>query len=262
MRVFIPTDLEGISGIVVFEQTRERGTLYEEARRLLMGDIHATVEGCLEAGATDVVVRDDHGGGFNFVPDLMHPGARYLTGSVRPRPSQSPEVYDGFDAAILLGYHAMQGTRDGLLQHTQSSKGGNRYWYNERESGEIAQTSLMLGHFGTPVVMVSGDTQTCKETHEFLGPAVTTVSTKTGISEQFGLLDAPQVVHEHLREGARTALSQVAACPLYTTDLPIHGRLQFPDISRAEAFRPRLARRVDDTAYEADFTTALEVYDF
>ncbi|MBT3346084.1 MAG: aminopeptidase [Gemmatimonadetes bacterium] len=262
MRVIIPTDLEGISGVVVFEQTRDRGALYEEARRLLMGDVNATVEGCLEAGATDVVVRDDHGGGFNFVPELMHRGARYLTGAGRPRPSETPEVYEGFDAAILLGYHAKQGTRDGLLHHTQSSVGGNRYWYNGLESGEIAQTALMLGHFGTKVVMVAGDTQTCDETNAFLGPAVTTVSTKVGISQQYGFLDAPAAVHDRLREGARSAVSQAASCAIYTTDLPIHGRLQFPDVTRADAFRPRLAQRVDDTAYEAEFSTALHVYDF
>ena len=47
MKVWISTDLEGISGVCIFEQTRERGLLYQEARRLLMGDISAAVEGVL-----------------------------------------------------------------------------------------------------------------------------------------------------------------------------------------------------------------------
>ncbi|PJB63034.1 MAG: hypothetical protein CO096_23575, partial [Armatimonadetes bacterium CG_4_9_14_3_um_filter_66_14] len=55
MRICVCTDLEGISGVCVFEQTRDRTTaLFQEARRLLMGDINACVDGCLEGGADEV----------------------------------------------------------------------------------------------------------------------------------------------------------------------------------------------------------------
>ena len=58
---------------------------------------------------------------------MMHPGARYYTGRARPRMSEYISRFEGFDAAILLGYHAMAGTPDGMLRHTQSSRAGNRY---------------------------------------------------------------------------------------------------------------------------------------
>jgi len=263
LRVYICTDLEGISGVIVWEQTRDQtSAMYQEARRLLMGDVAAAVEGCLEGGATDIVVGDGHGGGFNFLPELMHPGARYLTGRSRPPLAQRLSLYEGYDAGILLGYHAMAGTADGLLRHTQSSKGGNQYWYNGRESGEIAQTSLVLGHFGTPVVMVTGDAAACREATQFLGEGPVTVSVKEGYSAEYGLLLAPEAAHETIRAGACRAMGQVAQCRPYAIDLPIRGRLRLPDKSKADGFSPSRGTRVDDYTFEATFDSALEIYSF
>jgi len=263
MRVIVCTDLEGISGICVWEQTREMTTqLYQDARRLLMGDVAAVVEGCREAGADDVLVHDGHGGGFNFVPELMHPGARYLTGRARPRFSDYAARIQGFDAAILLGYHAMAGTPDGFLRHTQSSRGGNRYWYNGRECGEIAQSALLYGHFGIPVVMVTGDTATCREAREFLGEQTVTVAVKEGFGEQFGALLAPLAAHDLIRQGAREALGRAGECKPFTLDLPIRGRLSYPDKETADKLNPRRSQRVDDTTFEALFESALHIHEF
>ena len=58
MQIYIVTDLEGISGVCVFQQTREPGPAHEEARHLLMGDVNAAVQGCLDGGAEEIVVLD------------------------------------------------------------------------------------------------------------------------------------------------------------------------------------------------------------
>jgi D-amino peptidase len=263
MRVLMITDLEGVSGVVVWDQTRDTSSShYQEARRLLMGDIGAAVDGCLAGGATEVVVSDGHGGGFNFVPELMHPGARYLTGKNRPPISQRGEAYEGFEAGILLGFHAMQGTEKGLLKHTQSSRGGNRYWYNERECGELAQSSLLLGYFGTPVVMVTGDDATAREAGELLGDEVVRVAVKDAYAEEFGLLLAPEAGRALIREGAEEAMGRIDRCPPLTMELPIEGRLRFPDKSTADGFQPRRARRIDDYTFAATFERGLDIYEF
>ncbi len=263
MRVVISTDLEGISGVSVWEQTRQmESTMYQDARRLLIRDIAACVEGCVEAGATDVLVEDGHGGGFNIVPELMHPAARYFTGRNRWHTPAWERLHEGMDAAILLGYHAMAGTADGMLRHTQSSLGGNQYWYNDRECGEIAQSALVYGHFGTPVVMVTGDDATVREANAFLGPEVVGVSVKQGLGAEYGVLLAPARAHDLIRAGAREALGRVARVPPFAMELPIRGRLRFPDKSKADDFRPGRATRLDDYTYEATFDSALDIYAF
>ncbi|MCK4244112.1 MAG: M55 family metallopeptidase [Candidatus Omnitrophica bacterium] len=67
MKIYITTDLEGISGVVDFKQTGrdEKGKDYEKACHLLTEDVNSAVEGCLKAGAEKIVVLDGHGGGRN-----------------------------------------------------------------------------------------------------------------------------------------------------------------------------------------------------
>ena len=166
MRVLICTDLEGISGVCVWEQTREMTTeQYQDARRLLMGDVAAAVEGCREGGADDILVLDGHGGGFNFIPEMMHPGARYLTG--RARASAVRHAVPGFNAAILLGYHAMAGTPDGILAHAEFARRQPVLVMGANAADRLV--GLTYGSVGIPVVMVSGDAATCREAREFLG---------------------------------------------------------------------------------------------
>jgi len=96
MRVYVETDLEGVSGVCVWEQTRDRDSaMYQVARKLLMGDIAALVDGLIAGGATEVTVDDGHGGGFNFMPDLMDPRANYVTGRSRPGMADRTEQYQG-----------------------------------------------------------------------------------------------------------------------------------------------------------------------
>ena len=66
MRIYISTDLEGISGVTYWDQTRDRThLLYQEARHLLTAEINACVDGCLDGGTTEITVSDGHGG---FLP--------------------------------------------------------------------------------------------------------------------------------------------------------------------------------------------------
>ena len=77
---------------------------------------------------------------------FMVPGAKYVTG--KPRPEDNRWNLDkSFSGLVMFGFHAMMGTPDGVLNHTQSSKTENRYWYNGVESGELAQTATVAGYF-------------------------------------------------------------------------------------------------------------------
>jgi D-aminopeptidase len=50
-KIYINTDLEGISGVYKFEQTRQKGTpLNIQACEYFMGDLAAVIHGLLDAG--------------------------------------------------------------------------------------------------------------------------------------------------------------------------------------------------------------------
>ena len=78
MRVLIMSDMEGVSGITVWDQVNGGAPMYEEGRRLYTEEINAAVRGAKAAGATEIVAVDCHGAGgswnFNsYVPELLHP---------------------------------------------------------------------------------------------------------------------------------------------------------------------------------------------
>ena len=83
MRILIMTDMEGVSGIVAWDQVNGGKPMYEEGRRLYTEEINAAVRGARAAGATEIVVVDCHGAGgdwtFNsLVPDLLDPGCEWV----------------------------------------------------------------------------------------------------------------------------------------------------------------------------------------
>ena len=129
IKIFIETDLEGVSGVYKFSQTREKDTPANiQACEYFMGDLAAVVRGLRDGGATEIIVIDGHGTQA-IIPHLMEPGAKYVTGE--PRPDGNRWSLDkSFSGLVMFGFHAMNGTPDGVLNHTQSSKSENKYWYN------------------------------------------------------------------------------------------------------------------------------------
>lgn len=262
MNIYIATDLEGISGITFWDQTRDKeNLLYQEARHLLTADINACVEGCLNGGAEEIIVSDGHGGGFNIVPEELHPGASYVTGPGRPKPGCGMD--ESTDGLILLGYHAMNGVEDGVLHHTQSSKGENKYWYNGVESGEIVQTSLVAGYYDIAPIMCTGDLRCCEEAKRFLGEEIITVVVKEGYSRTSCKMLAPKKARELIREGAKQAMAVIPKCKPFKLDLPITARMWLKDKEAIDKIvEAGRSRRIDDLTVERVVEDPRDVYRF
>jgi len=121
--------------VFTFAQTREKDTpLNVRACEYFMGDVAAVVRGLRDGGATEVVVLDGHGSQA-VLPHLMAPGAAYVTGHPRPGGGEPDRARRFLRRMVMLGFHAMMGRRTGVLNHTQSSRSENRYWYNGVDSG-------------------------------------------------------------------------------------------------------------------------------
>ena len=139
IKIYVVTDLEGVSGVYKFAQTREKDTpLNIQACEYFMQDLAAVVRGLRDGGATEILIIDGHGNRA-MIPHMMEPGAKYLTGISIP----GGGLDKSFAGLVQFGAHSMMGTPDGVLNHTQSSKTENRYWYNGVESGELVQCAAM-----------------------------------------------------------------------------------------------------------------------
>jgi D-amino peptidase len=175
-----------------------------------------------EGGADYILAVDGHGPGRSFIPEMMIEGAEYLVG--KPRPRNLFGMDESFCGLVFLGYHAMMGTPDGVLNHTQNSKIEKRYWYDGVESGEMAQIAMIAGSFGVPVIMVTGDEATCREAINFFGPEIGTVPVKKGVSRESAILYPYERTRKAIKEGAVKAMGNIEKCKPYEARFPMKAR--------------------------------------
>lgn len=223
MKVFVMTDMEGISGVCKTDHVRHGTSLYEAARRYLTWDINACVEGCFAGGATEVVVKDGHSGqGDNVIWEELDPRASYILGQAGKR--RFGPIED-FDAIMLLGFHAMAGTPEAILEHTMSSAGWQNFWLNGRRCGEIAIDAAIAGENDVPTIMVSGDDKTCREAEEFI-PGVVTACVKYAYGLQGGRLLSAEAAHSLITERTAEAVRKAEGIEPFVVEPPVTGRLE------------------------------------
>lgn len=246
MNIVVMVDMEGISGICRKSQVSLNGEHYQAARRYLTWDTNACVDGCFKGGATHVTVRDAHGSGFNFVWEELDPRAVYAQGAGR-RGARLPGIGKA-DGMILLGYHAMAGTPQAILEHTMSSAEWQNFWLNGKKAGEIAIDAGMAGDQGVPTIMVSGDDKTCREARRLIKDVVT-VEVKEALDLEYGILLPRETAHQRIRDGAARAVGLCRQIRPYKPARPVKMRLEL--VSRAVVPAGRAGVRViDGRTYE------------
>ena len=250
MRVLVMSDMEGVAGISKWAQvTGGDSAAYQQARVLYTEEINAAVRGARAAGATEVVVMDCHGAGngwsFNsLVQERLDPGCEFVVQEYWTEYTQPLE--DGCDAALFVGMHAMAGTAAGVLSHTVSGSQWHNLWFNGRLHGETGINAALCGNWGCPVVLVTGDRQTCAEAADLLGDALTTVAVKTGIGRFSARHLAPARAREAIEAGARQALAGGARVQPYDPGKPCEIVVEYAHADGAERYQHRPGVEVID----------------
>ena len=242
MRVLIMTDMEGVSGIVVWEQVNGGEPMYEEARRLYTEEINAAVRGAKAAGAKEIVVVDCHGAGkgwqFNsLVPELLDPDCDWVAHHTWSRYTELLE--QGCDACLLVGMHARAGTPDGVLCHTISTTNWYALRFNDDLVGEVGINAALCGHYDCPILLVTGDDAVCRESKELLGEGLTTVAVKRGLSRYSARQIPPVRARKMIEEGARQALKDLKAVKPYVPTQPTTIKIDLSTVDAAAKFRGR-----------------------
>jgi D-amino peptidase len=238
----IISDMEGVSGVVRWEQVIAGRPMYEEGRRLYTEDVNAAIRGAFTGGATDVVVMDWHGagGGYSFnslIPDGLDSRCRYVVQERVPQYTRILE--DGCDAALLVGMHARARTVDGVMNHTVFGSSWQNLWFNGTLVGEPGINAALCGTWGCPVVLVTGDEATCEQTRELLGEAVAAVPVKRGIGRTSAVLVPPVRARQMIEAGAAEALSRVGSARPYDPGRPCEIVVEFQHTAAWEEFRHR-----------------------
>ena len=223
MKIYIHTDLEGISGIDNIDMMARDHARHREALENLMHDLNAAVDGAFLGGADHVTVLDSHGGGGNFILDMLDKRAENDT---KPNKKWWGIMDESYNATFFIGAHAMAGTINGFLDHTQSSLTWFNYSVNRRKMGELGQWAMVAGAFGIPLVMVSGDEAACVEARQFFNPIETAI-VKTGVGRNRAKLVDLEEARSRIKESARRAISIVKDARPYVLSKPMEIILEF-----------------------------------
>jgi len=224
--------MEGIWGVVHGNQCSSDSPEYQQARRWMVEDTNAVVAGLFEGGATEVVVNDSHGSMRNIIASELDPRARLISGS--PKPLSMMEGIDpGFQACIFIGYHA----RQARLQPFSPHHSGSVIYsinINGLEMPELGINGAIAGYYHVPVVMLTGDTETCRQAKEILGNDLVTVPVKEAVS-RFAARNFPrEKVLADLKEGARKAISSLDKFKPYELKPPYQFEVNFHNSQQAE----------------------------
>lgn len=178
MKLFIMTDLEGVSGIVDWDK-HENATTEEKVYQqfLITNEVNGAVEGALKGGADEVWVAECH----NIDILQIHPEA-YLFKYSKEAGGLSPQLLGmtpgRWDAMAFIGNHSMADTQNGVLCHTQN-KNIKSIHINDILVGEFGVQAAIAGVFGMPMIMVSGDEAACNQARDLI-PEVETAIVKYG----------------------------------------------------------------------------------
>jgi D-amino peptidase len=233
MKILIAADMEGISGVTHWEQVMPGNADYERYRRIMTSEVNAAIEGAFAAGAAEVSVTDGHASGRNILIDMLDPRARLNSGSPSPF-SMIEGVQHNVDGVFFIGYHARAGTAQAILDHTWSSKCVAGLWLNDLEVGEIGLNAALCGHFGIPVLMISGDQSACREAKELLG-LLETVIVKRATGRMSADCLPPAVTYAAIKEAASRAVSRLSVDRLARQPTASSGDTSLPQPLRLPA---------------------------
>ncbi len=201
--LFILTDLEGVSGVERFSQTREEGTEKDEAKELLTAEINAVISGiCQYDENIHIHVWDGHGSG-GVVKENLKPVKRFL-------PSQWMHQHNYFkenkiDALVFVGQHAQSLTVHGNQAHTMSSRTVHYYSINGNMIGEFGLRAAIAGELGIPTIYISGDDKACNEAKNLI-PDIVTTTVMYGTGWESAVSIDPKRVHQNQTNDIQIAL--------------------------------------------------------
>jgi len=256
MKILLATDMEGITGVTTWDQVTPGHAEYARFRKLMTQDVNAAIRGACDAGAEEVIVADGHWNGANILVEELDPRARLNTGSPSPF-SMMQGIDEDVDGVMFIGYHARNGSPEAILDHTWSSKTVANVWLNDILTGEYGLNAAVAGHFGVPVIMVSGDQTACAQVTELLGDVETAIIKRaTGRFAAECLV--PEVSQEMICVSAARAVSRLADGDVpdpFVLDSPIRVTIEFfsSDMADRATIIPSTQRdgtRVSFTAQE------------
>ncbi|HJN19236.1 MAG TPA: M55 family metallopeptidase, partial [Armatimonadota bacterium] len=195
-----------------------------------------------------------HGGGCHFIWEDLDARAEYVRGTTDRE--RLPEIAK-CAGLILLGYHAMHGTPEAILEHTMSSRGWQNFTMNGEPTGEVGIDAGIASDHGVPTIMVSGDDKVCKEAKKLI-KGIVVAQVKKGLACQGGQLLSRQASYDLIVKQSAHAVKKADSIAPLKVKRPVRMRLEV--VSRGQVPKvpkPHL-KVIDGRTYEVTGDTVEE----
>lgn len=262
MKVHITADMEGVALLAHDEQTDQKGMDYARMREIMTCEVDAAARGARAGGADKIVVCDAHDTGRNLLVEKMSEDFEVIEGSSYDL-GMMAGISSDFDASFQVGYHSMRHTHAGTLGHT--------YTYaiaelrlNGITMGESGLSAAIAGHYGVPLVFVSGDLRAIKQAQELV-PGVVGVPTKEGVGLYGARSLTPKTACENIKKGAKEAMGRIDRIKPLAIKKPVVMEVEFerPLMAQYASQVPLVKRKdIKTVSYKAkDVIEAFNVFD-
>ena len=251
MKFLIGVDLEGVAcAYAPCGESIEKSFNIEFVRKQATREADAAARALFDMGATEVVVWDNHGRGCSLDYDNLDERCLIAIGS--DGKTRYPVLDDSFAGVLLIGYHAKASEGEAVIAHTFSSKDYQWVKINGEEFGEIGIDAAIAGNKGVPVIFVSGDDKTIKETNEFL-PWAKTTETKKSLAFTRTISKHPKAVVKEIYENVKLAVKDIDKMQCFTVNEPVMAEIRY---RRADlALNSRLVdMNGDNFKYDGSYT--------
>jgi D-amino peptidase len=233
VKLYVSADMEGTAAVASWTQVDPKNASeYPYYRDLMSREVRAAIDGAREAGATDVLVNDSHSSMRNVSWEALPDDARMIYGNRKPF-SMSEGIDASFGAAFFTGYHAGVGEADGTLDHTYAPDTLYDVRVNGIHCSEALLNAALIGTYGVPVVLITGDRVTCEGARAHL-PWIETVVVKDAIGRFAVDSMSPERARQAIRAGARSAIANASRARPYVFETPIALELDFIGTQNAD----------------------------
>ncbi|NLC04371.1 MAG: amino acid amidase [Tissierellia bacterium] len=203
MKIFISSDIEGISGSTIWDETIKNGDLYNEFAHQMTLETKAACDGANIAGAEEIMVKDAHDSGRNIEHRLLPKNVKLIRGWSGGPFSMVQELDYTYDALIFIGYHSSATKDTNPLSHTMTT-----ILDYVKINGEIASEflihSYIAAYVGVPIAFLSGDKGLCEDVKK-INPNIVTVAVKEGRGNSTINIH-PELAVELIQEGVKESL--------------------------------------------------------
>jgi len=218
-KIYISVDMEGVVGAVTEDQLNPAGFEYERFRTFMTAELNACIAAARAAGAGEILVSDSHGNAQNLLIDQLPDDIKIVRSWPRPL-GMMQGIDETFDGAIFLGYHASTTSTTGVRAHTMSSSNLTGVSLNGTAMSEASLNAAIAGHYGVPIIMISGDDATISEAQNMLGDVEGAV-VKWAHSFHSATTLTPNAAYAVIGERTRAAVERIDDFKPYELKTPV-----------------------------------------